>query len=202
MSASRILWGQVLAVLAIVLVAIWASTQWVAWRLGYQSELGHPWFEIASGVPVYLPPSFFWWWYAFDAYAPDVFVEGANIAASGGFLAIVVAVAMSVWRAREARTAATFGSARWATPSEIRAAGLTAPDGVVLGKVGRSYLRHDGPEHVLCFAPTRSGKGVGLVVPTLLTWPGSCIVHDIKGENWHLTSGFRERHGRSLLSCA
>src|SRR5712664_1620464 len=46
-----------------------------------------------------------------------------------------------------------------------------------------STMRHDGPEHVLCFAPTRSGKGVGLVVPTLLTWPGSCIVHDIKGEN-------------------
>jgi hypothetical protein len=52
---------------------------------------------------------------------------------------------------------------------------------------------------VLCFAPTRSGKGVGLVVPTLLTWPGSCIVHDIKGENWTLTSGFRSRHGRVLL---
>jgi type IV secretion system protein VirD4 len=199
MSASRILWGQILIVLAIVLVTIWASTQWVAWRLGYQSQLGHPWFEIASGVPVYLPPSFFWWWYAFDAYAPDVFVEGATIAASGGFLSIVVAVAMSVWRAREARTAATYGSARWATRHEIRAAGLTAPDGVVLGKFERSYLRHDGPEHVLCFAPTRSGKGVGLVVPTLLTWPGSCIVHDIKGENWALTSGFRSRHGRVLL---
>jgi type IV secretion system protein VirD4 len=52
---------------------------------------------------------------------------------------------------------------------------------------------------VLCFAPTRSGKGVGLVVPTLLTWPGSCVVHDIKGENWTLTSGFRARHGRVLL---
>src|SRR5712664_2683956 len=62
-----------------------------------------------------------------------------------------------------------------------------------------STMRHDGPEHVLCFAPTRSGKGVGLVVPTLLTWPGSCIVHDIKGENWTLTSGFRARHGRVLL---
>ena len=199
MSASRILWGQVLAVLAIVLVAVWASTQWVAWRLGYQPQLGHPWFEIALGVPIYLPPSFFWWWYAFDAYAPHVFSEGATIAASGGFLAIVVAIAMSVWRAREARTAATYGSARWATRHEIRAAGLTAPDGVVLGKFERSFLRHDGPEHVLCFAPTRSGKGVGLVVPTLLTWPGSCIVHDIKGENWTLTSGFRAKHGRVLL---
>jgi type IV secretion system protein VirD4 len=63
----------------------------------------------------------------------------------------------------------------------------------------RDYLRHDGPEHVLCFAPTRSGKGVGLVVPSLLTWPGSAIVHDIKGENWQLTAGFRARHGRVLL---
>ncbi len=52
---------------------------------------------------------------------------------------------------------------------------------------------------MLCFAPTRSGKGVGLVVPTLLTWPGSAIVHDIKGENWQLTSGFRSHHGRVLL---
>jgi hypothetical protein len=70
---------------------------------------------------------------------------------------------------------------------------------VVLGRYDREYLRHDGPEHVLCFAPTRSGKGVGLVVPTLLTWPGSAIVHDIKGENWQLTSGFRALHGRVLL---
>jgi type IV secretion system protein VirD4 len=69
----------------------------------------------------------------------------------------------------------------------------------VLGRYDRNYLRHDGPEHVLCFAPTRSGKGVGLVVPSLLTWPGSAIVHDIKGENWQLTAGFRARHGRVLL---
>jgi type IV secretion system protein VirD4 len=178
---------------------MWAATQWVAWNLGYQPQLGQPWFEIISGVPIYLPPSFFWWWYAYDAYAPHVFTEGAYIAASGGFFAIVVAVALSVWRAREAKTAATYGSARWATRQEIRAAGLTAPDGVVLGKFERDYLRHNGAEHVLCFAPTRSGKGVGLVVPTLLTWPGSCIVHDIKGENWALTSGFRSRHGRVLL---
>jgi type IV secretion system protein VirD4 len=199
MSATRILWGQILVVLAIVLATTWAATQWVAWKLGYQPQLGQPWFEIATGVPVYLPPSFFWWWYAYDAYAPHVFVEGAYIAASGGFISIAVAIAMSVLRAREARSAATYGSARWATRQEILAAGLTAPDGVVLGKFERDYLRHDGPEHVLCFAPTRSGKGVGLVVPTLLTWPGSCIVHDIKGENWTLTSGFRAQHGRVLL---
>src|SRR5207237_764065 len=135
----------------------------------------------------------------YDAYEPDVFVEGAYIAASGGFISIAVAIGMSVWRAREVKNIDTYGSARWATLKEIAATRLLGPDGVVLGRHAHQYLRHDGPEHVLCFAPTRSGKGVGLVVPTLLTWSGSCIVHDIKGENWEITAGFRARHGRVLL---
>jgi type IV secretion system protein VirD4 len=63
----------------------------------------------------------------------------------------------------------------------------------------RRTLINDRLEHVLRFAPTRSGKGVGLVVPSLLTWLGSAIVHDIKGENWMLTAGFRARHGRVLV---
>ncbi|MCC5777962.1 conjugal transfer protein TraG [Nitratireductor sp. B36] len=198
MRGGRILWRQIAVVFTIVLVMTWAATQWVALRLGFQPQLGNPWFELA-GLPIYYPPAFFWWWFSFDAYAPAIFVEGGIIAVSGGFLAIAAAILMSVIRAREARNVATYGSARWAEDKEIRTAGLLGPDGVVLGRRGRDYLRHDGPEHVLCFAPTRSGKGVGLVVPTLLTWPGSCIVHDIKGENWTLTAGFRAKHGRVLL---
>ena len=198
MSATKILWGQILIVFAIVLATTWAATQWTAWRLGYQPQLGHPWFVVGK-LPLYPPPAFFWWWFSFDAYAPRIFFEGAIITASGGFAAIIGAIAMSVWRAREAKNIVTYGSARWATEKEIRAAGLLSPDGVVLGRFGRDYLRHDGPEHVLCFAPTRSGKGVGLVIPTLLTWPGSAIVHDIKGENWNLTAGWRRRFGRVLL---
>lgn len=198
MSATKILWGQILLVFAIVLATTWGATQFVAWRLGFQDQLGPPWFLLGPW-PVYPPPAFFWWWYFYDAYAPAIFTEGAIIAASGGFLSIAAAIGLSVCRAREARRVETYGSARWAEPEEIRAAGLLGPDGVVLGRHGRDYLRHDGPEHVLCFAPTRSGKGVGLVVPSLLTWPGSAIVHDIKGENWQLTAGFRARHGRVLL---
>jgi len=197
MRATRILWGQVLLVLAIVLFTTWGATQWTAWRLAYQPELGSPWFRLGE-FPVYAPPSFFWWWFGFEAYAPDVFAEGGYIAASGGFAAVIVAVALSVWRAREARAATTYGSARWATPREVKAAGLVGQDGVVLGRYRDDYLRHDGPEHVLCFAPTRSGKGVGLVVPTLLTWPGSAIIHDIKGENYGITAGWRARFGRVL----
>jgi len=198
MSATKILWDQVIVVLLIVLATTWGATEWTAWRLGFQPQLGIPWFELL-GVPFYRPPALFWWWYAYDAYAPDIFVDGGYIAASGGILSVIVAIGLSVWRAREARNAETYGSARWATPKEIKAAGLLGPDGVILGRHQQDYLRHDGPEHVLCFAPTRSGKGVGLVVPTLLTWPGSSIVHDIKGENWQLTAGFRARHGRVLL---
>ena len=135
MSATRILWGQIAVVLTIVLITTWAATQWTAWRLGYQPQLGHPWFELAPGIPVYLPPAFFWWWYAYDAYAPGVFVEGACVAASGGFISIIAAFAMSVWRAREAETAATYGSARWANRPELRGAGLAGADGVILGRI-------------------------------------------------------------------
>jgi type IV secretion system protein VirD4 len=198
MSASKILWGQILVVFLIVLAAVWGATQWTAAALGYQPELRPVWFMLGR-TPVYPPPAFFWWWFSYDAYAPKIFLRGAFIAASGGIVSAAVAIGMSVWRARETQRALTYGSARWASEGEVEAGGMLGDDGVVLGRFSRSYLRHDGPEHVLCFAPTRSGKGIGLVVPTLLTWPGSCIVHDIKGENWSLTAGFRARIGRVLL---
>ncbi len=198
MPATRVLWSQIIVVFLIALVTVWGATQWTAWRLGFQPQLGPPWFELGS-LPIYPPPALFWWWYFYDAYAPHVFLEGGAIAASGSLIAIAAAVFMSIWRAREAKEVHTYGSARWAERDEIEKARLLGNDGVVLGRYENAYLRHDGAEHVLCFAPTRSGKGVGLVVPTLLTWPGSAIVHDIKGENWELTAGFRARHGRVLL---
>jgi type IV secretion system protein VirD4 len=198
MSAAKILWGQVLAVFLIILASVWGATQWTAAALGYQPELGRPWFSLFD-QPVYRPYELFWWWFSFNAYAPQVFDTGGVIATSGGFVAIVVAIAMSVWRGRESSNAKTYGSARWAERRDVERIGLFSETGVVLGKFANQYLRHDGPEHVLCFAPTRSGKGVGLVIPTLLTWPGSAIVHDIKGENWTLTAGFRSGFSRTLL---
>ena len=141
MSVTKILWGQITVVLVIVLLTTWGATQWTAWRLGYQLQLGQPWFELARGVPIYLPPAFFWWWYAYDAYAPEIFVEGACVAASGGIISIVVAFAMSVWRARETETAATYGSARWAKQPDISAAGLAGSDGVMLGRIEGHYLK-------------------------------------------------------------
>jgi type IV secretion system protein VirD4 len=197
-SATKILWGQILIISIVALLFVWAATQWVAFRLGFQPQLGAP-LTALFGLPIYRPWQVFTWWYWYDAYAPRVFMEGAAIAGAGGIAAIAVAILLSVLRAREASDVTTYGSARWANPKDITDAGLFAEDGVVLGRLNKRYLRHDGPEHVLCFAPTRSGKGVGLVIPSLLTWPGSAIVHDIKGENWQLTSGWRARFGRVLL---
>ncbi|MBS48839.1 MAG: conjugal transfer protein TraG, partial [Sphingobium sp.] len=110
MSATKILWGQVFTVFLIVLAAIWAATQWTAAALAYQPQLGAPWFMLGDW-PIYPPPAFFWWWFSFDAYAPEIFQTGAFIAVSGGFAAIVVAIGMSVWRARELKNAETYGSA-------------------------------------------------------------------------------------------
>lgn len=198
MSASKILWGQVLAVCSIILASLWGATQWTASALGYQTELGPPSFML-FGIPVYPPYSFLWWWFSYDAYAPHIFETAGYIAVSGTGVSIVVAIGMSVWRAREAKNAQTYGSARWANHAEISKAGLFTDKGVVLGQFQNRYLRHNGPEHVLCFAPTRSGKGVGLVIPSLLAWPASAIIHDIKGENWELTAGFRSSFSRVLL---
>ena len=69
LTATKILWGQILVVFAVVLATLWGATEWTAWRLGFQPQLGPPWFTIAD-VPIYLPVAFFWWWYHYDAYAP------------------------------------------------------------------------------------------------------------------------------------
>ena len=198
MQAQGVLFGQIAAVFGIVIAGVWGATQWTAAALGYQLRLGAPWFDF-HGTPVYYPWKLFEWWFFFDAYAPQVFDTGGMIAASSGLLAVVVAIAMSVWRSRQARKVTTYGSARWADVADIRKAGLTQPAGVFLGQHDGHYLRHEGPEHVLTFAPTRSGKGVGLVVPTLLSWPASAVIHDIKGENWQITAGWRSRFSHCLL---
>ena len=86
------------------------------------------------------------------------------------------------------------GSAHWATVKEIKKMGMRAKQGVLMGKLSGKFLIADGFQHILLFAPTGSGKGVGFVIPNLLFWEQSVIVHDIKLENYELTSGWRRKH--------
>jgi type IV secretion system protein VirD4 len=83
------------------------------------------------------------------------------------------------------------GEARFARPGEVRKGKLLAPAGIVLGKFGGKVMRFGGPEHVMLEAPTRAGKGVGVIIPNLLDWPDSLVVLDIKQENYDNTAGYR-----------
>jgi type IV secretion system protein VirD4 len=60
MNATKILWGQIFLVCAVVVGFVWGATEWTAWQLAFQPQLGHPWFML-FGWPVYQPPAFFWW---------------------------------------------------------------------------------------------------------------------------------------------
>jgi type IV secretion system protein VirD4 len=91
------------------------------------------------------------------------------------------------------------GAARWASEAELTAGGLRAKTGIVLGRKGGRLLTFGGPEHVMLYAPTRTGKGVGVVIPNLLTWPDSVVVLDVKRENWEASAGFRAAHGQKVV---
>ena len=198
MTGAKFLMGTITLVFLIIALSIWAATQWAAHQLGNQPALGAPWFLIGE-TPVYRPWRLFQWWYAYEAYAPIVFAQAGLMATGGAFIGGLAAVIGSLLRARTQKHLTTYGSARWATRADVKRAELIGNDGVFLGRFARSYLRHNGPEHVMAFAPTRSGKGVGLVIPSLLSWTGSAVIHDIKGENWNLTSGWRSRFSHCLL---
>lgn len=100
------------------------------------------------------------------------------------------------------RAKAIHGDARFARPAEVRAMGLFAPTGLLLGRACGGYLRHAGSLHALLVAPTRSGKGVGVVTPNLLSWAGSAVVLDVKDENFQNSSGFRAAHGSRVFRFA
>ncbi len=84
-----------------------------------------------------------------------------------------------------------YGDAHWATEKEIRKLGLRAKEGILLGNDKKGYLIAAGYQHILLFAPTGSGKGVGFAIPNCLFWKESLICHDIKLENFDLASGWR-----------
>jgi len=163
----------------------------------------------AAFLPVYAPWAVWVWDWSFgDApRAKPIFEAAENAIIIPAHFLFVVAMYVAWRRARRnARSTDAHGSARWGLPEEVAAAELLGGEGLFLGVFKKhardhgAYLRHQGPQHVLGFAPTRSGKGVGWVIPTLLTWRGSVLVHDIKGENWARTAGWRsaELGGRCL----
>lgn len=183
-----------LGLVAASLLGLWGATQYVAWSLGDRVDLGRPLAQVGA-LRLYAPWAWIQWCPTEQARAPEVFRKASGMTTLGAVAGCLLA-AVGATRRRPSRASRAHGSARWATTLELKRAGLLGDEGVVLCQThdaayrtrleGRGLscttatrfgqlVRHSGPEHVLCFAPTRSGKGVGLVVPTLLAWTGSVL---------------------------
>ena len=166
------------------------------------------------GQTLRLPaPHLPWAWPAraldWQAHYPDTVRNAILIFTAGSLLALCAYAAILLLTSRRSTgVSGLHGTAHWATRPEIERTGLLRPRSSAAGGVyvggwqepdgPLHYLRHAGPEHVLAFAPTRSGKGVSLVLPTLLSWPHSVVVYDPKGEAWALTAGWRKEHAGQL----
>ncbi|MFN3585803.1 type IV secretory system conjugative DNA transfer family protein [Phenylobacterium sp.] len=145
--------------------------------------------RLSADIDPSAVPAWFWY-YRHD---PEVqrWLKVGALSAAGTGLAAAVGVASQIRRP-------LHGAARWASEAEVRRAGLRARNGIVLGRKGGRLLTFGGQEHVMLYAPTRTGKGVGVVIPNLLTWPDSVVVLDVKRENWEATAGFRAAHGQAV----
>ncbi len=185
----------------LLILANQAATQYIAKVFAYHRNLGEP---------LYGHIYWFWKWIPwsaeyFNTYGYIFKTVYISLAAAIIFLiALFVILRLLVIRKAKKHTD-IHGSAHWAEKDEIEDMNiLNQKEGVYIGawkdnKGKIRYLRHNGPEHILGFAPTRSGKGVGLVLPTLLSWKHSAVILDVKGENWHLTSGWREKYANNTV---
>ena len=155
---------------------------------------------------IYQPFAWISWHFEYYSKFEDIFLDvyGKVLFVVSVFAMIYITIFLLMQR-KEKKHSDVHGTAHWATHEEIEAEHLlNRKDGVYIGgwedeKGKIQYLRHNGPEHVLGFAPTRSGKGVGLVIPTLLSWADSCIVLDIKGENHAITANWREKYANNKI---
>jgi type IV secretion system protein VirD4 len=138
-------------------------------------------------------------------YAGDPALRKKLLASMGicgiGLLVVLPAALFAAARPRRA----LHGNARFASLAEVRGAGLlgdsdAAGPGILVGRYGRHFLALAGQLSVMLSAPTRSGKGVGVVIPNLLNWPDSVVVLDVKGENFAATAGYRAAHGQAVYA--
>jgi len=145
---------------------------------------------LSFGSPFKSIPHAFGWMKTYPSY----FIKWCGVLGSGiAISCLFFAILFHRLRANKPVTD-MHGSARFAKESEVKRLGLLDNKGVFVGGFDGRYLRHDGGEHIQIAAPTRAGKGVSVVVPTLLSWTDSVLVTDIKGELWELTSGWRKDH--------
>ncbi|GFE67129.1 type IV secretory system conjugative DNA transfer family protein [Litoreibacter roseus] len=121
-----------------------------------------------------------------------------------GFGAVGLAVLAFSWTWAQDRD--DYGSAHWQTKRELKVNGMlqTPGTGFVCGKLGKPraqapFISASDIPHVMMVAPTRAGKGVGFVIPNLLSFAGSVVVLDVKGENFEKTARLRALNGDEVF---
>jgi type IV secretion system protein VirD4 len=179
------------------LIGLAGATQYIADRFGYDPRLG---FEIWRwrSIVFYWPAAAIYWWVSpLYRNGPAIF-DSATFIFCGCFALSVLVIAVGQRR----QVVKEFGKGAWGTIRDARAAGLFSAGGigVVLGKWmrGGRFLSYQGPEHHLITGASRAGKGVGHVIPTLLSWPHSVLVYDPKEECYDITAAFRRRFSYSF----
>jgi type IV secretion system protein VirD4 len=181
-----------------LITGCWSSTILLTLKLKTGALPAGEWFSV-QGFKIYPPWSWLQWFFLYG----DRFETAFSKTVWPIYLSVIIGIALA-WLTRLLRgshkPSTAHGSAEWAAERHLKEAGLAAEHGVVLGqsKDSPQILRHNGPEHILVVAPTRGGKGVGLVIPTLLSWEESVVIFDPKGENWQISSGFRSTLGKCL----
>jgi len=149
------------------------SLKWNTWLQYYH----------AMNTPQFLP------------YAKKIQISGAI----GFGLPLLIWAAMAILALMPKRQS-LHGDARFAGGGDLAAKDMFKPhkNGIVIGKFGGKIVRLGGQQFVILAAPTRSGKGVGVVIPNLLDYQESMVVLDIKQENFDLTSGWRKSIGHEI----
>ena len=185
--------------LLIDLIGSWVGAEYVAQKAGFP-----------TGVVGWIRGGMYWPWAPLD-WLP--WNAGNTLAIYASIQVFSAMAGYGLYKAFKRKSDRKFrkrkldihGSAHWADIEDVRETNLLEQsDGVYLGAFpvpsgGLAYLRHNGPEHIEVIAPTRSGKGVSIVLPTLLSWRHCAVVYDLKGELWGLTSGWRKSIGQKVL---
>ena len=134
---------------------------------------------------------------------PKVLPFATAIKVSGmlGFGVPLTVYLLGLFAVLKSKPQALHGSARFATTRDLAAKQMfnTSGDGIIVGKMNNKLVRLAGQQFVILAAPTRSGKGVGIVIPNLLDYQHSMVVLDIKQENFDLTSGWRKSQGQEVF---
>lgn len=185
-----------LIVMCVLLMAgLWFATQWAARQIGDTPALAGCWYRADHWV-LYAPWSLLTW----DAHDPSLDGHAIGDATSAFFFYAAAAIALTALLVRGGTPPVkAFGSEGWGTKKDMKRAGLMNFRGTVVGLHKDSVLTYDGPEHQLVSGASRSGKGVGHVIPTLFYWPGSALAYDVKGELWQNTAGFRAARGQHCI---